>query len=252
MIVETPLAATGASVGIDRPALVRLGESGATGVAVVEWGKTRRGDAGMSVEEKLRLLGMEPVMSSKLHIDNRDKPGYTYCGLRKARQLRDYADQEKSVWCKRCLRAISAVPKPAYLVRKPPAIRRMARPSLVLHKRFSSIALTRPPKTNRYRPRRPNAPRWPPNTKYIVDGRPLDKDRWVLTFDGERDPEFKIPCPEGTKRIKDGLFLDAYGRKLTGDRERNKWFKEPSPLGEKRSEGPKRDNSMGRRRSGGP
>ena len=205
----------------------------------------------MSVEEKLRLLGMAPAMSGKLHIDNGDKPGYTYCRRRNStnvRPLQAYlTNPENSVWCERCLRAISADPKPIYGVRMPPAIRRMARRSL--HKRFSTIALTRPPKTRRYGLRRPNAPLWPPNTKYIVDGRPLDKDRWVLTFDGERDPEFEIPCPEGTKRIKDGRFLDADELELTTDEKREEQFKEP--FGGERLKEAKRDNSMGRRRRGG-
>ena len=96
---------------------------------------------------------------------------------------------------------------------------------------------------------------YPPNTRYIVDRRPLDKDRCVLTFDGNRDLNFVHPCPPNARYIEDvdgGIFRAADRRKLIRDGERNEWFKEPSPLGEKWSEGAKRDNSMGRRRRGGP
>lgn len=231
----------------------------------------------MSVEEKLRLLGMAPSRNRNvLHIDNGDKPGYTYCGLRKARRLRDYADQEKSVWCKRCIRAISAVPKPAYLVRKHPAIRRMAGRSLGLQKRFASIAQSvryRPPRTKRYGPRRPIVARivgghfmdaagerdkqydlpYPTNTKYIVDRRPLDKDRRVLTFDGKLDLDFKIPCPPNTVRIVDGHFLDASDYVLTKSGRRDRRFVEPyQPLNENWSIRREFNSGMGWHRSGRP
>ena len=165
-------------------------------------------------------MGMAPARNRILHIDNGDKPGYTYCGLRKARRLRDYANQEKSVWCKRCLRAISAVPKPAYLVRKPLVVRRMARRSLVLQKRFASIALTRPPRTRRYGLRHPNAPR-------IVGGHSLDAD-------GERDMQYEQPYPPNTKYVVDvdgGIFLDADRRRLTKDGERDGLYPKPYPPG---------------------
>lgn len=182
----------------------------------------------MSVEENLRLLGMAPARNRNvLHIDNGDKPGYTYCGLRKARRLRDYADQEKSVWCKRCLRAISAVPKPAYLVRKHPAIRRMAHRSLGLQERFSSIALARPPRTRRYGLRRPIVAR-------IVDGYPVDAGGRVLGPDYKPDPNFRHLCPPNTEYIVDvdgGIFLDADRRRLTRDGERDGHYPKPYPPG---------------------
>lgn len=183
----------------------------------------------MSVEENLRLLGMVPARNRNvLHIDNGDKPGYTYCGLRKARRLRDYADQEKSVWCKRCLRAISAVPKPAYLVRKHPAIRRMAHRSLGLQERFSSIAQSvryRPPRTRRYAPGDPLR---------IVDGYPVDARGRVLGRDGKPDPNFIHLCPPNTEYIVDvdgGIFLDADRRRLTKDGERDGLYPKPYPPG---------------------
>ena len=221
---------------------------------------------------------MAPAMSRKLHIDNGNEPGYTYCGHRSspvnARPFRDYVtDPENSVWCENCVRAISAGPKPIYRVRMHPAIHRMPRRSLVLHKRFPSIAQSvryRRLRTRRYGLRQPNAPRivdgrfldaagerdkqpYPPNTKWIVDGRPLDKDRRVLTLDGKRDEEFKIPCPPNTVRIVDGHFLDASDCVLTKSGRRNKRFTGPyQPRNENWSIRRESNSGMGRRRRGGP
>lgn len=218
-----------------------------------------------------------------LHIDNGNKPGYTHCGRRSspvnARPLQAYlSDPENSFWCKSCVRAISAGPKPAYLVRKPLEIRQMARRSLGLQERFSSIAQSvryRPPRTRRYGLRRPIAAR-------IVDGRFLDATGWVLDPSGKRDEEFKMPCPSNTTRIIVGAFLDAGGYVLTASGDRDGRFELPcppntarfvdvdggifldaegrrlkrdekreEPFGREQSVGSKRANSMGRRRRGG-
>ena len=163
-----------------------------------------------------------------LHIDNGNKPGYTHCGRRSspvnARPLQAYlSDPENSVWCKSCVRAISAGPKPAYLVRKPLAIRQMARRSLGLQERFSSIAQSvryRPPRTRRYGLRRPIATR-------IVGGHSLDAD-------GERDMQYEQPYPPNTKYVVDvdgGIFLDADRRRLTKDGERDGLYPKPYPPG---------------------
>ena len=77
---------------------------------------------------------------------------------------------------------------------------------------------------------------YPPGTKWVVDGFPLDEKGWVLTPKGNRATRFKYPCPTNTKRILDWggrrHFLDDEGYVLTksGKRDR-RYSSEPYPPG---------------------
>ena len=77
---------------------------------------------------------------------------------------------------------------------------------------------------------------YPPGTKWVVDGFPLNKEGWVLTPKGNRATKFKIPCPTDTKRIVDlgpdhRHFLNAEGYVLTKNGKRDKRYPKPYPPG---------------------